>query len=86
MSWSQRTVEERINIMIRHYQTMLKRIDPDGTALTHDTYVNDKERYDLASEWDNFVRQLECLKEPVTWVPPKMHPVMELRTQRRFRR
>jgi len=66
--------------MIRHYQTMLKRIDPDGTALTHDTYINDKERYDLASEWDNFVRQLEYLKEPVTRVPPKMHPVMELRT------
>lgn len=63
MTWSQRTTDERIDILIRHYKTMLKRIDPNGTALTHDTYLNDKERYDLAYEWDNFVRQLESLKE-----------------------
>lgn len=62
MTWSQRTTDERIDILIRHYKTMLTRIDPDGTALTHDTYLNDRERYDLAFEWDNFVRQLEIVK------------------------
>jgi hypothetical protein len=71
MTWSQRTTEERIDILINHYKTMLKRIDPDGTALTHDTYINDKERYDLASEWDNFVRQLESLKDSAP--DPKGH-------------
>ena len=62
MTWSQRITDERIDILIRHYKTMLKRIDPNGTALTHDTYLNDRERYDLAFEWDNFVRQLEIVK------------------------
>ena len=65
MSWSQRTTDERIDIMIKHYKTMLERIDPDGTALTHDTYINNKELYDLAFEWDNFVRQLAMLRDPV---------------------
>jgi hypothetical protein len=45
---------------------MIERIDPTGTALTHETYVNDRDRYDLVSEWDNFVRQLESLKEKNT--------------------
>ena len=65
MTWSQRTTDERID-MIRHYKTMLKRIDPNNTALTHETYLNDRERHDLASEWGNFVRQLELLKEKRT--------------------
>jgi hypothetical protein len=63
MTWSQRTTDERIDILIRHYKTMLKRIDPTGTALMHETYLNDRERHNLASEWDNFIRQLELLKD-----------------------
>jgi hypothetical protein len=66
MIWSQRTTDERIDILIRHYKKMLKRIDPDNTALMHETYLNDKERHDLAAEWVNFVRQLELLKEKNT--------------------
>ena len=66
MTWSQRTTDERIDILIRHYKTMLKRIDPNNTALTHETYLNDKARHDLASEWVNIVRQLELLKEKNT--------------------
>jgi len=28
--------------------------------------LNDRERHNLASEWDNFIRQLELLKEKNT--------------------
>ena len=66
MTWSQKTTDERIDILIKHYKTMLNRIDPTGTALTHETYVNDRDRYDLVCEWVNFVRQLESLKEKNT--------------------
>ena len=66
MTWSQRTTDERIDILIRHYKTMIESIDPTGTALTHETFVNDRDRYYLVSEWDNFVRQLESLKEKNT--------------------
>lgn len=64
--WSQKTTEERIDLLIWHYKTMIESIDPTGTALTHDTYLNDKDRYDLVCEWVNFVRQLESLKEKRT--------------------
>jgi hypothetical protein len=64
--WSQKTTEERIDVLIRHYKTMIESIDPTGTALTHETYVNDRDRYDLVSEWDNFVGWLESLKEKRT--------------------
>jgi hypothetical protein len=63
MTWSQRTTDDRIDILIRHYKTMLKNIDPNNTARMHETYLNDRARYDLVSQWDNFVRQLELLKE-----------------------
>ena len=66
MTWSQKTTDERIDILIRHYKTMLNRIDPTGAALTHETYVNDRDRYDLVCEWNNFVSQLELLKEKNT--------------------
>jgi hypothetical protein len=66
MTWSQRTTDERIDTLIRHYKTMLKRIDPTDTALTHETYSNDRERYNLAVEWSNFIRQLELLKDKNT--------------------
>lgn len=63
MTWAQRTTDDRIDILIRHYKTMLKNIDPNNTALMHETYLNDRARHDLVSQWDNFVRQLELLKE-----------------------
>ena len=63
MTWSQKTTGERIDLLIWHYKTMIESIDPTGTALTHETYVNDRDRYDLVCEWNNFVRQLESLKE-----------------------
>ena len=61
--WSQQTTEERLNVVIRHYQRALTRIDHDGTALTHDTYLNDKVRYSTAQDYQEFLQALHSIKE-----------------------
>jgi hypothetical protein len=61
--WSQQTTEERLDVVLRHYERALARIDHDGTALTHDTYLNDEVRYSTAQDYQEFLQALHSIKE-----------------------
>jgi len=60
--WSEQTIEERLDIAIRHWEKALARVDHDGTALTHDTYNKDPERYSTAADYQSFVQTLHAIK------------------------
>ena len=61
--WSQQTIEERLDNAISIWEKNLARVDHDGTALTHDTWVNDPERYGTAADYQEFVRTLHAIKD-----------------------
>tara|TARA_R110000822_G_scaffold9644_3_gene37254 strand:+ start:472 stop:696 length:225 start_codon:yes stop_codon:yes gene_type:complete len=61
--WSQQTIEERLDVVIRHYERALARVDHDGTALTHDTYLSDEVRYSTAQDYQGFLQALHNIKD-----------------------
>ena len=61
--WSQQTIEERLDNAISIWEKNLARVDHDGTALTHDTWVNDPERYCIAADYRVFVHTLHAIKD-----------------------
>ena len=61
--WSLQTMEERLDFVIRHYERALTRLDHDGTALTHDTYLNDPVRYSTAGDYHSFLTALHHIKD-----------------------
>ena len=62
-SWSQQTIEERVDTAISQWEKALARIDHDGTALNHDTYDKDPVRFSMAEAYDGFVRTLHAIKD-----------------------
>ena len=60
--WVQKTLEERLDTVITHYETVFAKLDHDGTALTHDTYLNDPVRYSTAEDYHAFLQALHSIK------------------------
>lgn len=63
--WSEQTLEQRVDTMIKYYEKRLESIDPDNTARTHTTYLADREHHTRVSECAEFLHQLQILKEKV---------------------
>jgi hypothetical protein len=61
-SWSQQTVEERLDHAIRIWEKNLARVDHDGTALNHDTYDKDPVRFSTATDYQTFVQVLHSIR------------------------
>lgn len=61
--WSEQTLEERVDTAISVWEKNLARIDHDGTALNHDTYVNDPKRFNTATDYHSFVQTLHAIKD-----------------------
>ena len=61
-SWSQQTIEERLDSSISVWEKALARVDHDGTALNHDTYDKDPIRFHTAMDFQAFVQALYSIR------------------------
>ena len=61
-SWSQQTIEERVDTAISQWEKALARVDHDGTALNHDTYDKDPVRFSTATDYQTFVQVLHSIR------------------------
>lgn len=61
--WSEQTTDERVNTAILMWEKNLARIDPDGTAWTHDLYLSDPMRFHIAAAYQSFLETLHRIKD-----------------------